>query len=306
MVTMMNDFERNCIDEYRSQGGDALSRRTDDANAWVAFGISLLLEAGRMVRSKRQSLTEDSVVDKEDGSPATLLESEIENLMRDRLGHFDPEAVAMGEETGGTLAPTGVTVAIDPIDGTRAFLSGVPTYVTSLAVFCDGNPIAGLVSNPSTGEIAYATKRQSRLIQLSLFGEGDYARALPLNRPVGNVVLVSLHPSRSAQAAMHELYEAWQRKDVRLVRSQGGAPSWGLLEAAKGGSVYVNMWTGRPSSAFDLAAAVMIVVSAGGKVIDLEGQPIDALTHEGPFLAGLDSRALSVVSDIVRTAIGNR
>ena len=192
---------------------------------------------------------------------------------------------------------------MDPIDGTWAFLSGTSTWTTTLAVFKDGKPILGMVSNPTTGEIGYATHKGSRLVRLSVFGEKDAACTLPSRRVTDDAVLVNVHPNREALVVINALYDAWQNDHIRMVRSPGGSPAWALLEAAKGEFVYTNMWSRRPTAAYDLAAGVMLVEGAGGQVVSLDGDPIDVLSHEGPFVAAIDENARHVVVDIVRGAL---
>ena len=128
---------------------------------------------------------------------------------------------------------SGLTVAIDPVDGTWAFLTGTETYTMVLALFRDGTPVLGMVSNPSTGQLGYATRGgESRLVQLSLFGEPDSASSLPDYHPRDAAVLVNVHPSRRGRPLVKALYEAWQQESIRMVRSPGGSPSWALFRCA--------------------------------------------------------------------------
>ena len=112
--------------------------------------------------------------------------------------------------------------------------------------------------------------------------------------------LVNVHPSRAAAPLVASLYAAWQGDSLRMVRSPGGSPSWALLEAAKGNFVYVNLWTKRPAEAFDLAAGVLLVEGAGGRVTDLDGESIDPVRHAGPFVAGVDAASRQKVIEIAR------
>ena len=72
-----------------------------------------------------------------------------------------------------------------------------------------------------------------------------------------------------------------------------------LLEAAKGKFVYVNIWSKSPAQPWDLVAAVMLVRGAGGDVVDIQGSPVDALGHQGPFVAGVDKEARAKVLSLV-------
>jgi fructose-1,6-bisphosphatase/inositol monophosphatase family enzyme len=72
------------------------------------------------------------------------------------------------------------------------------------------------------------------------------------------------------------------------------------VEAARGHFVYANLWSKRPAEAFDLAAGVLIVRQAGGEVSDLDGEPIDALRHRGPFVAGMDPGMVFRVTELMR------
>ena len=304
---MFTAIEKACIEDHRS-GNSTVPERVDGSDAdWVSFGIRLLLQAGRMIRQKRLTSRQDGVEIKSDGSPATRIEVEVELLLQEWLASFEFDAVVVGEETGGVLPSAGTAVAIDPIDGTRAFLTETETYTTTIAVFRDGLPILGFVSNPTTGEIAYAlSEGESRLLQLSLFGEGDYACSLFRPVPKSQKILVNVHPSRVAGRLIGRLYEGWeQQQRISMVRSPGGSPSWALLEAARGHFVYLNLWSSRPSAAYDLAAGTLLVRGAGGDVTDLDSNPIDILKHRGPFIAAIDPSARQFVSVIARQSDSN-
>lgn len=297
---MLTPTEQACLDTFR-QGADLTATGAPGgAEDWIGFGLRLLLDAGSMVRENRAKLEEGDFELKSDGSPLTRLEEEIERLLGERLAAFAVDSTMVGEETGGALPESGFAVAIDPIDGTWAFLNGTETYATTLAFFHDREPFLGMVSNPATGEIGYATSEgTSRLLQLSMFGEADAACSLPRPRSDAARPLVNVHPSRQGGALIAAVQESWSRGEIDMVRSPGGSPAWALLEAAKGDFVYVNRWAKRPAEVYDLAAGVMLVRRAGGEVTDLEGRPIDMLCHHGPFFASIDQAAREKVIGIV-------
>jgi fructose-1,6-bisphosphatase/inositol monophosphatase family enzyme len=298
----LTELEQNCIERFRD-GALTDCPADNEMDGWVVFGLSIMFEAGRMLRAGRHDLEQRHVDHKADGSPTTALEHDLEMLLRSRLSDHAPHAHVIGEETGGDLAPSGLAIAIDPVDGTWAFLTGTETYATALTMFRDGEPLLGMIGNPTTGEIGYATKGgSSRAVVLSLFGEPDVGFTLPAKSADSEKILVNVHPSQSAETVLTALHEAWKDRAIQAVRSPGGSPSWGLFEAAKGNFVYVNLWSKRSPEPYDLAAGALLVRGAGGDVTGFDGEPIDALRHEGPFVAAVSSRARATVLGIVGDA----
>jgi len=299
----LNALERTWIEAFRAGKGSP-TQGAGDPEDWLALCFFLLLEAGRMLRGSRYADARESLQIKLDGSPTTSLELDIEALLRDTMAIFDPHATVVGEETGGALPASGLAVVVDPVDGTWAFVTGTETFATTIAVFRDGRPFVGMVMSPATGEIAYATDEgRTRLVHLSVYGESDLAFYLPTRAREQAKILVNLHPSRAATSLVGVLYQTWKEDGIQMIRSPGGSPSWGLLEAAKGSFVYVNLWSERSAEPFDLVAGVMLVRRAGGEVIDLDGRPIDAIAHSGPFVAGVDDESRQKVIELARGVV---
>jgi myo-inositol-1(or 4)-monophosphatase len=298
----LTTLERACIDAHRTGNRtDAAIESSAGEAAWLRFGLSVLLEAGRIVRAARLLLMDGGVQFKSDGSPVTALDRQIEAFVRERLADFCPEAGFVGEESGGTLPTQGYAAAIDPVDGTWSLVNRTETCTTGLAFFHDGAAFLGMVLNPATGELGYATRDTgTRLLQFSLFGEDDVACQLPGERPSPRAVLVNLQPSRDGQALVGGLFEAWRNGGVRMVKMPGGSPLWAMLETAKGSFVYVNLWSRRPAHAYDLAAGILLLRGAGGDVTDLAGKPIETTGHRGAFVAGIDPEARRKVAEIVQ------
>ena len=297
----LNEIETAVVAAHRGAESSRVSEEGTPA-AWLEFGLTTLLAACRRVRQER--LASFEVDYKGDGSPVTRIDQAVEREVIAGLKSFAPDAVVVGEECGGALPGSGMALAIDPIDGTWAFLNRLENIATTLAGFRDGEPFLGMVANPTTGEVAYAMEAgPTRLLQLSLYGDEDQALELPLVRADKGPVLVNLHPTRRGLPLLAELHAEWRAGELRMVRSPGGSPAWALLEAAKGSFVYANLWSKRPAEPYDLAAGVLLLRGAGGDVTDLDGQPIDLVSHSGPFVAGVDSEHRAVVTDLMRKAI---
>lgn len=300
MTEAPNPTEAACLEAMRR--GDVLDADRDTTDGWIRFGLAVVLEACRTIRSGWAATVAGSIERKSDGTPGIELEREVEAVVRGRMARFAPDVPIVGEESGGALPETGWALAVDPIDGTWAFFNGTGSACTSLGLFRDGRPIAGVVANPSTGEFAYGGEDiPARLLRISVFGEGDRAIDLPIV-PAGQraAVLVSVHPSRDRPALVDVFRRAWADGLVQSVRAPGGAPAWGIIEAAKGRYTYVNQWTSRAAEPFDLAAAVAVLRAAGGEAVDLDGVPIDETTHAGPFVAGIEPGAVERVVRLAR------
>jgi myo-inositol-1(or 4)-monophosphatase len=287
----LKSLEKKCINACRHRTViEWRSPHADDPAEWLRFGLTVLFKIGSMIRSKRLRAIRDQVHFKEDGSPATKLEEQIEAFVRQDLSEFSPEAQLIGEESGGIVPAVGVAVAIDPIDGTWSYLNRTETCATSLVFLRDQKPFLGMVMNPVTGEVGYAFfNSRTRLIQFSIFGEEDMGWDLPLDRVRPDSALINVHPQRHAGSLVDKLFQLWNESGLNMVRMSGGSPSYALLETAKGSFNYINLWSKQVAAPYDLAAGILLVRRAGGDVIDLSGSPIRDTGHSGPFIAGLDA-----------------
>ena len=89
---------------------------------------------------------------KEDGSPVTVADRETERVIRDLLARSYPQHGVFGEEHGWTPTDCPYTWIVDPIDGTKSYLAGAPTYGMLLALLYDGKPVLGIVDIPALDE----------------------------------------------------------------------------------------------------------------------------------------------------------
>jgi fructose-1,6-bisphosphatase/inositol monophosphatase family enzyme len=288
MDMVLNSFEISFLQEVR-EGWTPKNIIAEDDTSLIRFGIWTLLKIGAMIRKQSVYVSDIEVMYKDDGSPVTLLEKKIEEFIINSIHQYIPEASFEGEESGGTLEMKGVSLALDPLDGTRSFLSHAGTSATSLIIYRDGQPFIGMVMNPANGEIGYVLKgNKSRLIQLDLFGVEDIAVDLPTGKKENTEkILVNFHPSKKSEELVKSLYKCWKDGEIHLVKSISGSPALALLEAAKGYCSYINLWKGQPALSYDLAAGILLVRGAGGDVINDHGDPIPFIGQHGSFIAGL-------------------
>ena len=100
-------------------------------------------------RYYRAELDED---DKDDGSPVTVADREAEAVMRELLAARAPAHGVIGEEFGRTGEGAEIVWVLDPIDGTKAFITGKPLFTTLIGVLFRGQPVLGLIDQPIVGD----------------------------------------------------------------------------------------------------------------------------------------------------------
>ena len=131
---------RSVAERLAAEAADFVRRRREE----VFSGAPQRESTGTAVRAKSTPT-----------DPVTIVDTETERLMRDRLAELRPGEHVLGEEGGGTLRrrcgrPTWV---VDPIDGTVNFVYGLPAYVVSVAVQVDGQSVAGAIANVVDGAV---------------------------------------------------------------------------------------------------------------------------------------------------------
>jgi myo-inositol-1(or 4)-monophosphatase len=190
--------------------------------------------------------------------PVTVVDTETERLLRDRLAELRPADHILGEEEGGAPGGhDGLTWVLDPIDGTVNFVYGLPQYAVSVGVQRDGASVAGAVANVPAGELysaalghgasvhrAGVTTRLSvsaaTQLPMSLVGTGFayateqrarqaevLARMLPAVRDVRRLGSAALDLCLVAEGALDAYYEdgvhLWDWAAGALIAAEAGA-----------------------------------------------------------------------------------
>src|SRR3954463_5066849 len=116
----------------------------------LSVALRLADAADRITTARFRAL--DLVVDrKPDRTPVTDADTAVEDAVRALLGEHRPDDAVAGEERGGEVGAAGRTWVLDPIDGTKNFLRGVPAWATLIALVEDGTPVVGMISAPALG-----------------------------------------------------------------------------------------------------------------------------------------------------------
>ena len=194
--------------------------------------------------------------------PVTEADRAAEAAMRAVLDARRPGDAIHGEELGCRAGETGLTWVIDPIDGTRAFLCGAPTWGTLIAVTDAHGPVYGVIDQPFTGErwvggLGTAEWRRGGVERpLATRATADLAQAR----------LCSTFPEIGTAAER----AAFQRLSARVPLTRYGLDcyAYGLLAA---GAVDLVVEAGL--GAYDICAPIAVIEAAGGVVTDWQGRP---------------------------------
>ena len=130
----------------------------DAIDEYLAFGVQVALDAGRVVMEHYQAGV--AVELKADASPVTLADRGAEQLIRRAIAARFPDHAVAGEEYGDDGRQSALRWIVDPIDGTKSFVRGVPLFGVLVALEIDGRPEMGVCHLPALAEtVAAATGR---------------------------------------------------------------------------------------------------------------------------------------------------
>jgi len=190
---------------------------------------------------------------KEDDSPVTAADHAADALLKERLLALLPVGW-LSEETADSperLASEALWV-VDPLDGTKEFLAGVPEYSVAVALALDGRPQLAVVQNPASGDCFWAIR-----------GSGAFRDGTPISVRDGARLLASRSEIRRGEFApfMH----GWDVVHVGSIEYKLG------LVAAGEGAVTLSRG---PKWEWDVCAGALLVEEAGGTATDVFGDPL--------------------------------
>lgn len=235
------------------------------------FAVSLAEGAGELTLPYFGGVVD--AADKGDGTPVTEVDRLAEDFLRTRLRDRFPEDHILGEEGGevpGSLSASPRRWIVDPIDGTRAFMRGVPLYAVLVALEVEGHPVLGVAHFPALGETVAAALGQG------CYREGVRA-AVSQERSLGRALALTSDPGFTQRSPSGP---GWNRltSEVAYTRSWGDA--YGHCMVATGRAEI--MLDPAELAPWDAAPLLPIVTEAGGRFTDLRGQ---ATVHGGSGLS---------------------
>ncbi len=235
---------------------------------------------------RRHDLTSDNKL--EGGfDPVTIADRNAEAAMLDVLAERRPDDAILGEEFGAKPGTSGLTWVLDPIDGTRGFISGTPTWGVLIAVGGSDGPVLGVIDQPYIGERFVGGLGEARMTGPT----GECALRTRDTGSLADAILFTTFPeigTRTEGAAFRALSAG-----VKLTRYGMDCYAYALVAAGQ-----IDLVVEAGLHAYDVQAPIAVIEAAGGIVTDWQGGPV----HMGGRVlaaanAGIHADALKVLRE---------
>ncbi|MDX2129711.1 MAG: histidinol-phosphatase [Chloroherpetonaceae bacterium] len=229
--------------------------------------LELALDASREAGKIAMSFYRNrylEVMTKRDASPVTKADQESEKKITSLIKKKFPNDEILGEEFGSSKSKKSKTSQkrkwiIDPIDGTKSFIHGVPLFGMMIGFEIDDTPTVGVVHFPALGETYYAEKGQGafrNLQRLSVSKISTFSEA---------TLLLTSPEYLTEEAKTHPFYAL--RDEAKLVRMWGDCYGHCLVAAGE-----ADLMIDPKMNPWDCAALLPILTEAGGKIFDFKGK----------------------------------
>jgi inositol-phosphate phosphatase/L-galactose 1-phosphate phosphatase/histidinol-phosphatase len=235
-----------------------------------------LTEVSRPIlrRYYRQKL---DIIDKADESPVTKADRECEAALRERITAAFPDHGIIGEEFGAERADAEYVWVLDPLDGTRAFITGRPLFGTLIALTRAGKPILGVIDMPILDDL-----------WLGVAGKDSTLNGAPI-RARGCAGLAEAYFSSASPQMFRDTNAARLERLMTAAKSTtfgGDCYQYGMVATG-----FIDLVVERGLGIYDYLALVPVIEGAGGHITDWRGQAL-TMQSEGEVIAAGDRRIL--------------
>jgi len=227
----------------------------------------LLADAARVetLRYFRQGIGADNK-DADGFDPVTEADRAAERAMRDVLARERPDDGIFGEEYGRSEGTSGLVWVLDPIDGTRGYISGTPTWGVLIGVGGPSGPVVGIVDQPYIGERFFGAPDEA-------YSDGPQGRmnlSTRETRSLGDAILFTTFPEVGTERER----EGFETVSVRAKLTRYGTDCYAYALVAAG---QIDLVIEAGLNAYDIQGPMAVVQAAGGLVTNWSGGPV----HEG-------------------------
>ena len=246
----------------------------------LEFALDAAWQAGRITLSHFQNQV--AAERKADNTPVTIADRQAEQKLRDLITHYWPDHSFLGEEFGQQAGNSGYRWLIDPIDGTKSFVSGVPFYANLLALTKDDEPLLGVAHFPALNETVYALRGEG------CYWNGRRAHVSQVDKLADAVLLFSDMDTFGEKTAV------WQNliAATYVQRTWGDAYGYSLVATGR-----AEIMLDPIMALWDCGPFQVILEEAGGTFTDWHGRPT---IYSGESLA-TNGRLFSQVMSIVKS-----
>ncbi|HET7114308.1 MAG TPA: histidinol-phosphatase [Pyrinomonadaceae bacterium] len=228
----------------------------DELDELCHFAVKLARGAGDITLDYFRKQPQTSI--KNDGSYVTIADREAEAYVRREIAEWFPDDSIVGEEEGESTGRSGRRWIVDPIDGTFAFVHGVPFYGVLIGLEIDGEPAVGAINIPVLDEIVFAAKGQG------CYWNGEPARVSQTAR-LEDALLLCTDFTSCERYGFGKAAELMQDR-AKSSRTWGDCYGYVLVATGRADVMLdpvMNLW--------DCAALLPIVEEAGGTFTDWRG-----------------------------------
>jgi histidinol phosphatase-like enzyme (inositol monophosphatase family) len=199
--------------------------------------------------------------------PVTEADREAERVIRDLIGERFPDHAIVGEEWDAKATGSRYTWIVDPIDGTRAFITGVPVWGTLIGLMVDGRSVAGLMAQPFTGEVYIGLPGEAH------YHRGDERQTLRTSpvTELKHAKLTATSPDLFSRMGQ-DLGRQWAAVSDEALTVRYGLDCYGYCLLAAG---HIDLVVEAGLKDVDIAPLVPLIVNAGGVVTTWDGEPAE-------------------------------
>ncbi len=221
---------------------------------------------------------------KADHSPVTIADRAVERALREAISTHDPAHGILGEEEAATGMDRRVVWVVDPIDGTKSFITGLPLFGTLIAALVDGAPVVGVIEAPVLAER-----------WVGVVGQGTALNGRPCRTSTVETLSAARLYSTSPEMFSAVEAPAFARlaAAVGLCRFGGDCYVYGLLASG-----HVDLVVEADLKPYDFMALVPVVEAAGGVITDWSGAPL-TLSSRGQVVAAANGTLHAAALEIL-------
>lgn len=240
-----------------------MTPESNELTARLVLALQIAREAGKITLEhfRREDL---EVEIKGDDTPVTIADQRAEEHLRNRIGEAFAHDAVVGEELTDRPGNSLFRWIVDPIDGTKSFIHGVPLYGTLIGIERDGEPVAGVIQIPALDECVYASKGQG-----AWYVQGQKPkRPAKVSRkaPLAQGLFLTSDAETFDEIDRRDAYDRLQ-STARLTRTWGDC--YGYLMVATGRA---ELMVDPVVAIWDVAPMLPIIEEAGGAFTDWQGR----------------------------------